>query len=334
MQVNDKLSNTQNYYIPDERWNILYQISSREAFEMRFVVKGKFHKLVPDDIIKDFEIAERLMAYSYYCYPMYDEALKKLLGMTEMAVKLRCKQLEIGLEYKDRNGKVKQRILSQLIDLLLTKDKNKPLKEELTKARRVRNIFAHPDRHSFFGGMIYHSITQVINTINFIFLEDKLCKETRSYFEELRKSSLSFEHGNFIFENNENRYLAYGGKCLEAHRIDNQWIGLWVIYPVITNIRAQVEEHKYAPLFYLALKNVEITDNNIVGIDLDSNSTIKLYSTEESTNLETLSTFRRQLKECKRENINLYLHWINEEMGKKLVLHRYNYYWLRQEIDN
>ena len=109
-----------NYYLPDSRW----AVSSRQVYEDRFVVKGKFHNLVPDDIIKEFEIAERLMAYSYYCYPMYDEAFKKLLGMTEMAVKLRCKQFGISLEYKDRNGKVRQRTLSYLIDQLLIEEPN------------------------------------------------------------------------------------------------------------------------------------------------------------------------------------------------------------------
>lgn len=316
-----------DYYQPDIRWEMLYQISCRQGFEERFVVKGKFHNPVPDDIRNDFEIAERLMAYSYYCYPMYDEALKKLLGMTEMAVKLRCKQLDISLEYKDGKGEVKSRILSQLIDLLLQKEKNKPLKAELTKARRIRNIFAHPDRHSFFGGMVYHSITQVINTINFIFIEDLVCKDAKTHFDELRELSRIFEHGNFILDYNGNSYLAYGGKCLEVHQKGDNWIGLWVFYPVITNIMEQVEEHRYAPPFYMALKHVEIENNSITGIDIESNSKIKFYSTEKPANLEILATFRRQLKECQKANIEMYLHWIEEEMGKKLVHHRYNYYW-------
>lgn len=316
-----------DYYQPDIRWEMLYQINSRQAFEERFVVKGKFHNLVPDDIRNDFEIAERLMAYSYYCYPMYDEALKKLLGMTEMAVKLRCIQFDISLEFQDRSGKVKQRILSELMGLLLKREKNKPLNAEFTKARRVRNIFAHPDRHSFFGGMVYNSITQVINTINYIFLEDQDCKESKAYFDELYQSCLSFVNGDFIFEYNDNRYLAFGGKCLEAHQISGEWIGLWVFYPVITNIREQVEEHKYKMPFYLALKNVEILDNCLVGIDVDSNKPIKFLPTTEPKNLEKIVDFREQLKECEQLNIKIYLNWLNEEMGKKLVHHRYKYYW-------
>jgi hypothetical protein len=316
-----------DYYIPDIRWNIVYQIKSRQAFEHGFVVKGKFHRQVPDDIKKEFEIAERLMAYSYYCYPMYDEALKKLLGMTEMAVKLRCSQLGVDLEFEDKNSQVKKRNLSQLMEKLLGKEPNKSLKSEFSKARKTRNIFAHPDRHSFFGGMIIHSITQVINTINFVFLEDQVCKESKSYFDELYQSCRTFGNGDYILEYNGKRFLAYGGKCLEVHKISGEWIGLWVFYPVLTNIKEQVEEHRYSLPIYLALRNVEIEDNCLAGIDVDSNKSIKFLTTNKPDNMERVAAFKKQLNECEETNINIYLVWLNEEMGKKLVHHRYKYYW-------
>jgi hypothetical protein len=316
-----------NYYEPDDRWKILYQLKSSQAYEDRFVVKGRFHMLVPDDIKKDFEIAERLMAYSYYCYPMYDEALKKLLGMTEMAVKLRCKQFDISLEYKDRNNKVRQRTLSYLMDQLLLKEPNKPLASEFSKARTARNIFAHPDRHSIYGVMIFDSILQLINTINYIFLEDQICKESNAYFDELCQSYRSFGNGDLILEYNGMRYLAYGSKCLEVHPISSEWIGLWVFYPVITNIREQAETQNYSLPFYLALKDVKIENNCLIGIDVDSNKAIKFLSTNEPKNLERIATFRKQLNECEQTSNTLYLVWLNGEMGKKLVHHRYKYYW-------
>lgn len=316
-----------DYYIPDNRWNTIYQIKSRQAYEERFVVKGKFHNLVPDDIIKEFEIAERLMAYSYYCYPMYDEALKKLLGMTEMAVKLRCKQFGISLDFLDQNGKVRKRTLSYLMDQLLLKEENKPLASEFSKAREARNYFSHPDRHSFLGGMVYHSISQVINTINYIFLEDQVCKESNIYFDALSQPCHSFENGNFLLEYNGMQYLAYGTKCLEVYPISGEWISLWVFYPVLLNIREQVETHKYKLPFYIVLKDIKINENCITGIDIESNQAIEFKITNEPTNLETIASFRKQLQECERANINIYLNWLNDEMGKQLVYHRYKNYW-------
>ncbi|PKP48098.1 MAG: hypothetical protein CVT94_09415 [Bacteroidetes bacterium HGW-Bacteroidetes-11] len=316
-----------DYCIPDIRWNIVYQIKSCQAYEDRFVVKGNFHSLVPDDIIKEFEIAERLMAYSYYCYPMYDEALKKLLGMTEMAVKLRCTQFDISLEFQDRNGKVKQRTLSELMDQLLIIEPNKPLKSEFSKARKARNIFAHPDHHSIYGVMIFDSILQLINTINYIFLEDQICKESNAYFDELCQSYRSFGNGDLILEYNGMRYLAYGSKCLEVHPISGEWISLWVFYPEITNIREQVETQNYSMPLYLALKDVKIEDNCLIGTDIESNKAIKFLSTNEPKDLERIATFRKQLNECEQTSKTFYLDWLNSEMGKKLVHHRYKYYW-------
>lgn len=316
-----------NYYDPDDRWEILYQIDSRQAYEDKFVVKGKFHNRVPDDVKMDFEIAERLMAYSYYCYPMYDEALKKLLGMTEMAVKLRCTQLDISLDYKDKKGESKQRVLSQLIDLLLKRENDKPLHDVLTKARRIRNIFAHPDRHTFLGGMVYNSVIQVINTINFIFLDEQVFKESKNYLNELLQSNDPFEHGNFILEHNDYRYLAYCGRCLDVFKVKGEWIGLWVFYPVITNMKEQIEKNKYNIPIFTTLKDVEIKDSCLHGVDVASDKPVRFLTTTESKNLEKFVDFEQQLKECKNIDIELYKHWINEEIGKKIVHHRYKYYW-------
>lgn len=49
--------------------------------------------MVPEDIVKDYEIVEYIMAYTYYYYPMFEEALRKLLTMYEMALKLKYKEV-------------------------------------------------------------------------------------------------------------------------------------------------------------------------------------------------------------------------------------------------
>jgi hypothetical protein len=315
------------YYNPDDRWEILYNITNRSDYEKRFVVRAKFHSLVPKDIIKDYEIVERLMAYSYNCYPMYDEALKKLLGMTEMAVKLRCKQLKIDLEYVDKKGKRKKRILSQLMDILLRAEKHKPLKFEFSKARKVRNIFAHPDQYAFFGAMVYHSIMQIINTINFIFTNDIDCKESSNKLEEISSSTNLYNQGNFILEYNQKRYLAYGSKCLEVHKIDNEWIYLWIIYPVVTNIKEQIEQHRYGLPIYLSFKEIAVNEDSLSGIELDSENTIRLVQTSHKDDLRQFKKFRTELNGCNKTETDLYMFWLNDEMGKQLVLHRYNNYW-------
>lgn len=58
-----------------------------EEFIQHYVFKRRFYSLVPDDIVKDHEIGDYTLGYSYFHFPMFDEAIRKLLRMYEMVLK-------------------------------------------------------------------------------------------------------------------------------------------------------------------------------------------------------------------------------------------------------
>ena len=57
------------YFEPDSRWEALYQVTSKEEYADKFVVKGKFHNAVPADIQDAWQTVEYILAHAYYHWP-------------------------------------------------------------------------------------------------------------------------------------------------------------------------------------------------------------------------------------------------------------------------
>jgi hypothetical protein len=146
-----------NYSTPDDRWRI-WKIHSHEEFLNRFLVKGKFHSLIPHDIKNEYEKVERILAYSYFFYPLYDEAYSKLTRIFEMAVLLRCDQLKITFNKK----------FTSLNERLKKLEELNPLKSPTSwqAIKDIRNYFAHPKREGYTGPIVYNGIIRNINMIN------------------------------------------------------------------------------------------------------------------------------------------------------------------------
>ena len=150
-------------YAPDPQWT-LQGFTSREMYARQCVYFFDFPTHVHNDIVKSYQTVVHLMAHAWYHYPMYDEALKKLLGMVEMAVKLRCQEVGILLARPGKNGKEVHKNLDKLIDELCSSPQDAWLKNQLHRAREVRNIFAHPAHHSH-GGIIWVEAIKLVTKI-------------------------------------------------------------------------------------------------------------------------------------------------------------------------
>ena len=106
------------YHVPDNRWQI-FGMDNFANYVEKAVVKGQFHPSVPADIVEAYKMAEYMMAHAYYHYPLYHEALSKVLRIIEMAVKFRCQQIKINLtQIAKRKGKQEEgkRVLKHLMD--------------------------------------------------------------------------------------------------------------------------------------------------------------------------------------------------------------------------
>jgi hypothetical protein len=132
---------------PDERWE-LFSIKSFEDFINSYVVIGKFHNQVPEDIVNAFETVSYLMVHSYYHYPMMDEAMTKALLIMEMGVKIKAKQSGIDLEtVLNKKGKRNAKILKDLIDEVCEVNGLNFLKKDFDRVRDLRNSKMHPEQY-------------------------------------------------------------------------------------------------------------------------------------------------------------------------------------------
>ncbi len=85
------------FHTPDPIWET-WGINTHEQFLDDFIVKGKFHTNVPESVVKEYEIVERLFCYSYYSYQLIDETFSKVTRIFEGAVNLRLDELNIKRE--------------------------------------------------------------------------------------------------------------------------------------------------------------------------------------------------------------------------------------------
>jgi hypothetical protein len=158
-----------SYFEPDPLMHY-YQIHSGEEFVKAYLVKGDFGPNVPEDLINSYKTAEYLMAHSYYYWPMYDEAFWKVLGVYEMAVKVRCAELEIELHKTGYERKKDQpKPLGILQDELIKKLNLELFRYTFDKILKYRNEKAHPVKHTFGGTFHKIHIEMIVKVINLIF---------------------------------------------------------------------------------------------------------------------------------------------------------------------
>lgn len=272
------------FYQPDNTWSV-YRIKNQDDFVKRFVIKGLFHKAVHEDVLKSYETVEYLMAHAYYHWPMYDEAYKKLLSIFEMAVKLRCKELDIELEFVTRSGKKKNKILANLINDLISYGYPDELKLSLDWVRELRNMWAHPERHSFGGGFAKGPIIPIINIINSIFRPPIDVANRKIRLEQHQQEMEPLLNKVFVLNHNGNNILVYDPKPIRAIKIDDNWVYAWHIHPVLAKTKELLEVNKIPPPLVFFLKDEEIHDSNCSALNFETGSNFELSITTKPENI-------------------------------------------------
>ena len=183
------------------------------------------------------------MASAWYHYPMYDEALRKLLGTFEMAIKLRSKASGIQLtKYTNLQG---------LINKLFPVEKVKQLNAQLHFIRRIRNQYAHPTHHYFGAIAIRPLIISLINALNQLFLPEESMIANQAQVATLAKIIVTLQASVLIVEREQKRYLIREAIPLNAHVINKKVLSLWVFYPILNNISESILEGKCHHQLYL-----------------------------------------------------------------------------------
>lgn len=298
------------WYEPVDIWN-MFGINSKKEFVASYVIEGKFHKNVPEDISKSFVTVSYLLAHSYYHLPMFDEALSKALLIMEMAVKLKAEELGIDLKNKpNKKGERWNKNLSGLIDELCLEKSLEFLKSDFNRAREIRNHKMHPSRHSFAGTMSYASPNSrlFVNILNLLFLDYDGLNKMQKKINDLELSLLPFKNGLFVLEFNNQRILIDGFHTFKFREFEDKSILLLYINTLTTKVHEQFVEKKYQEPLIIEFSEFIIEENYIEGLDLEGHS-LKIYVDDSEANLKTYFQYNEALSEVSESDLNMFINF-------------------------
>lgn len=316
------------YHTPDERWRI-FNCPDYETYLNSYLIKGKFHCKVPKQILDDYVTIEHLMAIAYYHYPIYDEALSKLLRTIELATKLRCKELFISLTLESNNQKsiqLKKKTFNRLIEDLIKAEPEKNISHLLNNIKDLRNLLMHPENHSYAGGINYPAIISCVTAINILFAEERYFKTLKEKLSSYEKILIKLAHETLFFEKGKEAFLIAKISILDLfYSAESEIINLF-IEPVSVIKANKSQEKQFAKPIITYLKVITYTSKEITGIDVSSEQVIRIYPSNNSKFSKIQEAYLKHLSEIDKAESPHYRSFIKSEQTRTIGLFRYKYY--------
>jgi hypothetical protein len=303
--------------MPDGRWVIL-GFQDFTTYCKATLVEGLFNPIVPKDVNEAFLMAEYMMAHSYYHYPLYHEAFSKVLRIFEMAIKLRCRQLNIDLEHTKKGGPAKiKKTLKMLMDDLIKAEPAKELNKQFEVARSLRNSTMHPDRHLYSGVMTKNYIKQAVILLNSIFVPESQFKLISGQLRIIKAALNRFQDGLFVLMYNGKKYLIEKADVEAGICVNEEWEYLLVGYPVMLNIK---------PLTF-AVSNLNVSNQDIKAIEVCSGETILIEIATELANLNLYAEYKKELNRVNERERAMYKHNTSNEVEQSETDFLYKRFW-------
>lgn len=320
-----------HYHSPDNRWP-LYQCNDYDTYLDKFLVKGRFHAAVTQDVKDSYETVEQLMAHAWYHYPLYDEAMNKLLRTFEIAIKQKCALLQIPVQAPKKNGENRNIDLAVLIKEINKLERDKKQSIFLEHLRYLRNEAMHPNRHSFMGGMLYNKIIQTVNILNILFAEESYFLQLEQK-ENLFQTSLSlFNQKALVFQRGQEFILLHNFHFDDIVILNTDQILLLLLEPALGMDSEMVNQKKYPFPISLELKSPKLNNNILTGTDANNGQLISISIASHPIDVKASEDFRKYLFSIKipiegsTHNIIPYLNDILEEQSRCIQHFRYKYY--------
>src|SRR4051812_36042190 len=110
-----------------------------------------------------------------------------------------------------------------------------------------------------------------------------------------KKTLSPFEQGVQILEADQKRYLIYKTKCFEAIRCKGEWLYFVVFYPVLNDVKHEIQSHSMSGVKSLILKNIGSKGSTFVG-ETDKGESIQLLKDCNALNVQKHNEFLRDFK--------------------------------------
>lgn len=274
-----------NYLQPDNIWKS-FGVTSDTDFIEKFVLKGKFHCLVPEVIVEDYKLVERLLFYSYFHYPLLDEAFSKSTRIFEASVTLK---LEIvGLNKKEGFESLNSKLNR------IEKQCSKDLHQQWLAAKEWRNSFAHREAGVLMGIVLINALKHNLNMINSVFLEGTTIHKKEKDHRILLQQCEHLVNGLFILDDGNKKILICSARPYTTGIIKNLNKSLWVFIPITGN--KEINESSDLPkALILTLEDVYISANGLSAIDSSTKQSISIIETHKFENIEKLVSHNARL---------------------------------------
>lgn len=284
--------NSGDYFVADDRWE-MFGVTSRDQYVGQFVLPGKYHKLVPETVQKAHRTAEYLMAHAWYYWPMYDESLKKMTLIFEIAIKQKAKQLGIDLKQSTKNGKAREKSLNTLIQEIHRREPKRQILDSLLRSKNLRNTFAHPTQDSWMGGIqaSQDNVKYYVNIINTLFLDYALFEEYLDQLERIENLQQSIDSDLYRITMGRKKLLVHRVLSREVYPSEQNPFLLLALEMVISD-SYEVFSKGYTPdPIIIGFKDVELTDVRIRGIDFEKGEDVIIELTDHPQNTNIYKSY-------------------------------------------
>lgn len=328
-QLDFKRQNTLEFHNPDTTWSI-WGISDYNTYLNKYLIRGKFHKYVPQEIKDAYRTVEYLIAHAYYFYPMYDEALSKVLRTIEMAVKLRCSQIGIEIERPRRQGSrsMVKRILADLIHDVVSAETEKELDYYLESARNLRNYSMHPDSNSYMGGISLPRIIISVNTFNILFAPTAFFRTSNTRKTYLQEQVSGFTSQELVLTRNDKRYLILSFEITDVFVNDEKELICLYIIPVLNIPDNPTKDDRYAEGFSITCEKFALEDGEITAIETNNQTLLRISISIHPQNTRILQQYRDYLSQFHMEPFNSIDNLFAHNKYKGVAEFRYSNYHL------
>jgi hypothetical protein len=286
-------SEAEKYMKPEGIW-ISRGITSHEEFVKNHVPKFHFRENVHEDILKEFEIINSLMVWSYYKYQFFDVAYKQALQTMEMAFRIR---------YNELTGHLYDGDLFDLIEELERMNAFEARKEVIHWLRERRNGALHFDRHMYSGNTLVTRLHQIVDILNDLYDDIPLRlkrKELSNELEQVIRDSIKY--GVELVRMDKRHFL----HCIQIQLIDNKEREL--VYHLAAVPFFSLHQYKEfstqkgysTPMFVpLQLRNVSIINGDVTGYDELSKTNITIGRIMDIARKKKYFEWRSQVKTLK-----------------------------------
>lgn len=293
-------------------------INSQEDYIEKYITIGKFHENVPEVIQSDYEIVEHLQFFSYYKFPLIDEAFGKSTRIFEASVDMKIEDFGMQKEHFDSlTSKIKR----------LEKHTSAELNQQWLHSKKIRNVFAHHRAGrlmgiTLLGGIFKHNI----NMINSVFLtkEEIIKKETS--LKTISQNATHLNKGLFIMTYKEKRFLIWSIIPYSKSSINGIEKSFWAFHPVYRE-KTITKTSDFPSPFFLNLKNVEISAIGLSAQVLETEELINVVATDKTMNKDQYNLHLKQMIDIDLELKLMYQTIIKSKLNKGITEFIYNYQW-------